>query len=213
MFLDTVVIYCKAGNGGNGAVSFHREKYVAKGGPDGGDGGRGGNIYAIADKSLNTLIDYRYNQHFRAQNGQPGSGNTMFGAAGEDIILAKPTTFMNLSGEAVRAIMDYYKIPVNDILIIYDDLSLELGRMRFRANGSDGGHNGIKSIIKHTGTKDFARLKIGIGPQPNIPSENFVLQNFSKEQLPLLKEVLIKSTEAVEFYIENGMEKAQNKFN
>ncbi len=138
---------------------------------------------------------------------------TKFKFAGEDIILAKPTTFMNLSGEAVRAIMDYYKIPVNDILIIYDDLSLDLGRMRFRANGSDGGHNGIKSIIKHTGTKDFARLKIGIGPQPNIPSENFVLQNFSKEQLPLLKEVLIKSTEAVEFYIENGMEKAQNKFN
>ncbi len=138
---------------------------------------------------------------------------TKFKLNGEDIILAKPTTFMNLSGEAVRAIMDYYKIQVSDILIIYDDLSLDLGRIRFRANGSDGGHNGIKSIIKHAGTKDFARLKIGIGPQPNIPSENFVLQNFSKEQLPLLKEVLLNSIEAVEFYLENGMEKAQNKFN
>ncbi len=131
----------------------------------------------------------------------------------DDILLAKPTTFMNLSGEAVRAIMDYYKIPVNDILIIYDDISLDLGRIRFRANGSDGGHNGIKSIIKHTGTKDFARLKIGIGPQPNIPSENFVLQNFSKEQLLVLKDTLLKSIEAVDFYFKNGMEKAQNKFN
>lgn len=90
MFLDTVVIYCKAGNGGNGAVSFHREKYVNKGGPDGGDGGRGGNIYAYADNSLNTLIDYRYNQHFRAQNGQNGSGNRMFGAKGNDIVLRVP---------------------------------------------------------------------------------------------------------------------------
>ena len=109
--------------------------------------------------------------------------------------------------------MDYYKIDIKDVLIIYDDIALDLGRIRFRANGSDGGHNGIKSIIKHTGTKEFDRLKIGIGPQPNIPSENYVLQNFPKEQLPDLKNVLKKSIEAVEFYLDNGIEKAQNKFN
>ena len=130
-----------------------------------------------------------------------------------DNILIKPTTFMNLSGEAVRAVMDYYKIDIKDVLIIYDDIALDLGRIRFRANGSDGGHNGIKSIIKHTGTKEFDRLKIGIGPQPNIPSENYVLQNFPKEQLTDLKNVLKKSIEAVEFYLDNGIEKAQNKFN
>lgn len=132
---------------------------------------------------------------------------------GEDIIFAKPTTFMNLSGEAVRAIMDYYKIDTTDLLIIYDDIALDLGRIRYRANGSDGGHNGIKSIIKHTGTKNFARLKIGIGPQPNIPSENYVLQNFSKEQLGELKEVLDRAIESVKFYLENGIEKTQNKYN
>lgn len=132
---------------------------------------------------------------------------------GEDVIFAKPTTFMNLSGEAVRAIMDYYKIDVKDILIIYDDIALDLGRIRYRANGSDGGHNGIKSIIKHVGTKDFARLKVGIGPQPNIPSENYVLQNFPKDRLDELKEVLDKSIESVKFYLENGIEKTQNKFN
>lgn len=101
---------------------------------------------------------------------------------GENILI-KPTTFMNLSGEAVRAVMDYYKIDIKDILIVYDDISLDLGRMRFRANGSDGGHNGIKSIIKQVGTKDFDRLKIGIGPQPNIPSENYVCKTFRKISL------------------------------
>ena len=101
----------------------------------------------------------------------------------EDFLIVKPTTFMNLSGEAIRAVMDYYRIDIKDVLIVYDDLSLELGKIRFRAGGSDGGHNGIKSIIQHLGTTNVARLKIGIGPQPNIPSEVFVLQNFTKEEL------------------------------
>ena len=131
---------------------------------------------------------------------------------GENILI-KHTTFMNLSGEAVRVVMDYYKIDVKDILIVYDDIALDLGRIRFRANGSDGGHNGIKSIIKHVGTKDFDRLKIGIGPQPNIPSENYVLQNFPKEQHPELKEILKRADEAIGFYLNNGIEKAQNKYN
>lgn len=130
-----------------------------------------------------------------------------------DNLLIKPTTFMNLSGEAVRAVMDYYKIYVKDILIVYDDIALDLGRIRFRANGSDGGHNGIKSIIKHVTTKEFDRLKIGIGPQPNIPSENYVLQNFPKEQHDELKNVLIKADDAIEFYLEYGIQKAQNQFN
>ena len=136
-----------------------------------------------------------------------------FLAKSNDIIYIKPSTFMNLSGEAVRAVMDYYKIDIKDILIVYDDIALDLGRIRFRANGSDGGHNGIKSVIKHVGTKEFDRLKIGIGPQPNIPSENYVLQNFPKDQLETLKDVLKKSDEAIKFYLENDIQKAQNKFN
>jgi PTH1 family peptidyl-tRNA hydrolase len=130
-----------------------------------------------------------------------------------DIFFIKPTTYMNLSGEAIRNVIDYYKIDIKDILIIYDDISLDLGKIRFRANGSDGGHNGIKSIIQHLGTKNFDRLKIGIGPQPNIPSEVYVLQNFSKEQEETLKQILNKSVEAVGFYLENGIEKSQNTFN
>lgn len=131
----------------------------------------------------------------------------------DDYLIIKPTTFMNLSGEAVRAVVDYYKIPIEDVLIVYDDLSLELGKIRFRANGSDGGHNGIKSIIKHLGTQNVARLKIGIGPQPNLPSEVFVLQNFSKEELENLKLVLSKAKDGINCYFKEGIAVAQNRFN
>ena len=131
----------------------------------------------------------------------------------EDIIIIKPTTYMNLSGEAVSLVMNYYKIDIKDLLVIYDDIALDLGRLRFRANGSDGGHNGIKSIIKHVGTNKFDRLKFGIGPQPPIPSEAFVLQNFSKEQEKILKDTIKLANEAIQFYLINGIEKSQNKFN
>ncbi len=133
--------------------------------------------------------------------------------ADEEIMLVKPTTYMNLSGEAMRAVIDYYKISPEDMIIVYDDLSLNLGKIRFRANGSDGGHNGIKSIIQHLGSKNFARLKIGIGPQPPIPSEAFVLQNFDKDSLEELKSVLKVSEEAIDFYFKNGIEKTQCKYN
>lgn len=130
-----------------------------------------------------------------------------------EIILIKPTTYMNLSGNAVSAVMNYYKIGVEDLLVVYDDISIELDKIRFRPNGSDGGHNGIKSIIKSIGTTEFARLKIGIGPQPPIPAEEFVLQNFYKYQLDKLKPVLKTAVEGIEFYLDEGMEKAQNFYN
>ena len=131
----------------------------------------------------------------------------------QDFIVIKPTTYMNLSGEALSLVMNYYKIKPEDVLIVYDDLAIDLGTLRFKGSGSDGGHNGIKSIIQHIGTNKFARLKVGIGPQPPIPTENFVLGNFSKEQMPILKETLKTAVEAIEFYFKNGMEKAQNKYN
>ncbi len=156
--------------------------------------------------ALNEGLNFRENSRLKClmtnlRNGQ------------EDYLLIKPTTFMNLSGEAVRAVMDYYKIPIEDVLIVYDDLSLEIGKIRFRPNGSDGGHNGIKSVIQHLGTKNVARLKIGIGPQPNIPSEVFVLQNFSKEELETLKGAIVKAKEGIACYFKDGMAIAQNKFN
>ncbi len=131
----------------------------------------------------------------------------------EDYLLIKPTTFMNLSGEAVRAVVDYYKIDISDILIVYDDMSIDLGKIRFRPNGSDGGHNGIKSVIKHLGTPNVARLRIGIGPQPSIPSEVFVLQNFTKDELDKLKETISIAKEGIACYFTKGMSEAQNKYN
>lgn len=156
--------------------------------------------------AINANINFRENSRLKCFMTNLRNGY-------EDFLIIKPTTFMNLSGEAVRAVMDYYKIPIEDILIVYDDLSLELGKMRFRANGSDGGHNGIKSIIQHLGTKNIARLKIGIGPQPSIPSEVFVLQNFSKEELEKLKETLSTAKEGISCYFKEGIAVAQNKFN
>lgn len=138
---------------------------------------------------------------------------TKFKSDDKDYMIIKPTTFMNLSGESVIAVMNYYKIDKKDLLVIYDDLSLPLGKIRYRSDGSDGGHNGIKSIIKHLGGNDFARLKIGIGPQPPIPAENFVLGNFSKEELEKLKPVLNTAIESINFYFDNGIQKTQNMYN
>ena len=163
--------------------------------------------FMLADSiAINANINFRENSRLKCFMTNLRNGY-------EDFLIIKPTTFMNLSGEAVRAVMDYYKIPIEDILIVYDDLSLELGKMRFRSNGSDGGHNGIKSIIQHLGTKNIARLKIGIGPQPSIPSEVFVLQNFSKEELEKLKETLSTAKEGISCYFKEGIAVAQNKFN
>ena len=130
----------------------------------------------------------------------------------EDFLFIKPTTYMNLSGEAIRAVIDYYKIDVSDLIVIYDDISLDTGKIRIRANGSDGGHNGIKSIIQHLGTNKFNRVKIGIGPQIG-PSEHFVLQNFSKEQLEIIKETIDSVINATKSIVSVGIEKSQNLYN
>ena len=105
----------------------------------------------------------------------------------EAVWIVKPQTYMNLSGEALSALKNFYKIDINTLFVVYDDISLDIGKIRFRPKGSDGGHNGIKSIIQHAGTQDFARLKIGIGPQPPyMKSEDYVLQNFSEEETKIL---------------------------
>jgi len=132
----------------------------------------------------------------------------------EPVMVIKPQTFMNLSGESVVLVMNFFKILVEDLLVVYDDIALDLGTVRFRASGSDGGHNGIKSIIKALNTDKFDRLKIGIGPQPgNIPSEVFVLNNFVQNEQDALHNSLVKSAEALECYLKEGMQIAQNKFN
>ena len=158
-------------------------------------------------------LSYQWNFDFKFEskfNGEIAKINK----DGESLILLKPHTFMNLSGQSLIAVMNFYKIQREDILVIYDDIAMPVGKLRFRAKGSDGGHNGIKSVINVLGgNNSFDRLKIGIGPQPNLPSEVYVLQNFTQEQLAELKEELPRIKDAVETYLAEGLQPAQTKFN
>ena len=131
---------------------------------------------------------------------------------GNKVILLKPYTFMNLSGESVREAIDFYKLTEEQVLIIYDDISLELGRLRIREKGSAGGHNGIKSIINHMGTDVFTRIKIGVGA-PKGDLVNHVLGKFSKDEVNILKQTLDAVTEETADIIDNGAKEAMNKFN
>ena len=101
---------------------------------------------------------------------------------GEDVILLKPQTYMNLSGESVRQVMDFFKINQEDILVIYDDLDMPVGKLRLRQSGSAGGHNGVKSIIAHVGTQSFQRIRVGIDKHPRIKVVDYVLGRFQKDK-------------------------------
>jgi len=139
--------------------------------------------------------------------------NSFFGKK-RDILYLLPKTYMNLSGNAVIELMNFYKLKNTDILVIYDDATIEFGTFRFKKNGSFGGHNGIKSIINRISTDKFDRLKVGVGPIPDrIPIDNFVLSNFSKEELENISKISKKAVEAVDCWLKDGIETAQNKFN
>ena len=132
---------------------------------------------------------------------------------GEKVILMKPQTYMNLSGESVRAVMDFYKLdPENDIIVISDDINLATGRIRIRAQGSAGGHNGLKSIINHAGTQKFKRVRVGVGAnEGNLV--NHVLGKFSKGERVLAEQGIKDAASAVEVMILEDINTAMNKFN
>ena len=130
------------------------------------------------------------------------------------IRLLKPLTYMNRSGESVRALSDWYKISPESILVVYDDLDLPVGRLRIRLSGSAGGHNGIKSIISHLGQENFPRLRIGIGKgRPNQETIGHVLGKFSPDESPVIAEVLKLSVEAIEYSLTKGLEKTMSIYN
>jgi len=132
------------------------------------------------------------------------------------VILVKPQTFMNLSGRAVNRVVSYYKIPFQDLLIVYDDLNLELGQVRIRKKGSSGGHKGIESIMQYLNSEDIPRLRIGVGNPSlnyNFDCVSYVLSNFNNDEEDKIAEVIQLSTEAVKTIIEDGFEKAMRKYN
>ena len=133
---------------------------------------------------------------------------------GEKVLLLKPQTFMNLSGESIRAASDFYKVDPEHIIIIYDDISLDVGQLRIRKKGSAGGHNGIKNIIAHLGTQEFPRIKVGVGDKPKkMDLADYVLSRFSKEDRAAMEDAFKEAAKAVAVLITERMDTAMNQFN
>ncbi|HOA80006.1 MAG TPA: aminoacyl-tRNA hydrolase [Defluviitaleaceae bacterium] len=139
-------------------------------------------------------------------------GEGMIG--GEKVILAKPQTYMNLSGKSVIEIINWYKLDPRNIIIIYDDISLPIGLIRVRTKGSDGGHNGIKNIISCLGSQEFLRVRVGVGEKPpGWDLSDYVLSRFTKEEIKEMVQSIKIASDAVETIIKEGPDKAMNVFN
>lgn len=134
---------------------------------------------------------------------------------GQKVILAKPQTYMNLSGESVRALIDYYKVDeTTELIVIYDDISLEPGALRIRKKGSAGGHNGMKNIIAHLGHDTFMRIKVGVGEKPKgYDLADYVLGHFSGDERQQVEKAMQQATEAVKMMVSDDAEAAMNRFN
>ena len=161
-------------------------------------------IDAIADK-YNISVTERKNRAFC------GKGII----EGQKVILAKPQTYMNLSGESVRGLVDYYKVDEEtELLIIFDDISLDVGQLRIRKKGSAGGHNGIKSIIQHLGSNVFQRIKVGVGEKPKeYDLADYVLGHFTKAEREIMEDGYKNAIEAVEMIVRGDIDAAMNAFN
>lgn len=133
---------------------------------------------------------------------------------GQRVILAKPQTYMNVSGESIRALVDYYKIEPEELIIIFDDISLEPGQLRIRKKGSAGGHNGIKSIIAHLGTQEFTRIKVGVGEKPpKMDLADYVLGHFLREEQDTMEEAFENGAKAAVSIVTEGTDAAMNQYN
>jgi len=161
---------------------------------------------AVDALALNWQIPMSENRKFHGVFGEGMAAKTK-------IRLLKPSTYMNLSGQSIRAICDWYKLPAESVLVIYDDMDLPLGRIRMRLSGSAGGHNGVKSTIAHLNTQYFPRLRIGIGKPEATNTVSFVLGRFSTAENQVMSEVLKLVAEAMELSLRTGVEMAMNRFN
>lgn len=132
---------------------------------------------------------------------------------GQQVLLLKPLTFMNLSGESIRAAYDFYKPETDQVLVIFDDINLETGQLRIRKKGSAGGHNGVKSIIAHLGTTEFPRIRVGVGEPAKGEMIDFVLGRFHGDDVAVMKEAVETTSHAVETFLMEGPEAAMNIYN
>lgn len=159
-------------------------------------------IDALADK-LNVTVDQKKFKSLYAK----------FKYHGEDVILLKPQTYMNLSGEAVIAAMKFFKINIDDIIVIYDDLDMPVGKLRLRKSGSAGGHNGIKNIIAHVSSQNFKRIRVGIDRHPYIKVVDYVLSKFTKEETAAIAEGIDRACDAVMDCLDHDFDYAMNHYN
>ena len=174
--------------------------------------GNPGRDYADTRHNVGFMVLDRLARHFNApwKLEKAYKGEL---AAGPGLLLVKPQTYMNLSGESVGALMRYFKFEPGQVLVVYDDISFPCGTMRLRAAGSAGGHNGMKSLIAHLGSDRFPRLRVGIGVPGQKDMIGHVLGKFSPEEKPLLEDALARAEQAVLTVLSEGFEAAANKFN
>ncbi len=149
-------------------------------------------------------LSFREKTEYRACSGS---------ISGHKVVLMEPLTFMNRSGSAVRKVFSKYAVLPENIIVIHDDLDLASGRLKISKRGSSGGHKGIESVIQNLGTQDFIRVRVGIGRDPLIPTEDYVLSRFRKAEQALINEAVSRAVEAISCMIEEGVDKAMNRFN
>ncbi len=169
----------------------------------------------LQEKLSQPEVDFSFEKKMKSEVAIFKNGN-------KKIILAKPQTFMNLSGEAAKEIADFHKVETENILVIHDDLDLPLGKIRFSKDSGPAGHNGVKSIIQELGTQDFSRLRFGVSPDDSeneekirnqIPTEKFVLQKFGENEMETVEAQTKKASQATLFFLENDFEKSAGEFN
>lgn len=159
-------------------------------------------------RRMNT--DFGFDKKFKGDKAQASHSEQ------DKVILLKPLTYMNLSGESAAPLARFFKLPPEDVLVVYDDLDLPLGRLRFASKGGTAGHNGMKSMVKHLGTQTFPRLKLGIGRpvHPGMSPADYVLQRFAKDEGPLVEETIVRACEGIESFLDsNDLDDTMAKFN
>ena len=161
--------------------------------------------FMVMDRLAESLdLSFREKTDYRACSGS---------ISGQKVVLMEPLTFMNRSGNAVRKVFSKYAVLPANLIVVHDDLDLEAGKLKIRKKGSSGGHKGIESVIQNLGTQDFIRVRIGIGRDPFVPTEDYVLSKFRKNEKPLIQDAVNKAADAVCSIIIHGADKAMNTFN
>jgi peptidyl-tRNA hydrolase, PTH1 family len=162
--------------------------------------------FAVVDALAEAPDAGRFQSRFQAEVAELRVGE-------HKVLLVKPETFMNLSGRSVRQVLDFYDLPAEDLLVVCDDINLPLGKLRFRARGTHGGHNGLRDIQNHLGTTEYARLRIGVGAPEGDDAVDHVLSRFRPVERPVIEEALQKAVQAAVFWVEKGIEASMNQYN